>query len=64
VRKTGPPDDHATTESLTPKVMVIVAADSSKEVARASTAWVTALVLLSSHRSVSPLLFLVLAVNV
>jgi hypothetical protein len=54
VRETVAPDDHTATESPTPKVMVTVAADPSKEVVRASTAQVMTLVLSSLHRSVSP----------
>jgi hypothetical protein len=54
VREAVAPDDHAAAESPTPEVMVTVVADPSKEVVRASTAEVTALVLSSSHRSFSP----------
>jgi hypothetical protein len=64
VRETGPPDDHATAESPTPEVTMIVVADLSKEVARASTAQDMTLVLSPSHRLVSPLLLLLLAVSV
>jgi hypothetical protein len=38
MRETMAPDDHASVESPTLEVMVTVAADLSKEVARASTA--------------------------
>jgi hypothetical protein len=54
VRETMAPDDHTTTESPTPEVMVTMVADPSKEVVRAATTQVTTLVLSSSHRSVSP----------
>jgi hypothetical protein len=37
VREAVAPDDHATAESPTPKMMVTVAASPSKEVAGAST---------------------------
>jgi hypothetical protein len=53
VRKTVAPDEHAAAESPTPEIVVTVAASPSKEVARASTAPVAALIL-SSHQSVSP----------
>jgi hypothetical protein len=48
------PDDHAIVESPTPEVMVTMVVDPSKEAAKASIAQVMALVLSSSHRSVSP----------
>jgi hypothetical protein len=54
MRETVAPDDHAIAESPTPEVMVIMTVGPSKEVARASTAQVAALVLSSSHRSISP----------
>jgi hypothetical protein len=54
VRETVAPDDHAATESPPPEMMVTVAAGPSMEVAGASTAQVVALVLSSSHESVSP----------
>jgi hypothetical protein len=54
VRKMVAPNEHAATESPTPKMVVTVVASPSEEVARASTAQVAALVLSSSHQSVSP----------
>jgi hypothetical protein len=54
VRKMVAPDDHATTESPTPEMMVTMVAGPSKEVVGVSTAQVAALVLSSSHQSISP----------
>jgi hypothetical protein len=54
MRKIVTPNDDAVIESPTPKMMVTVVAGPSKEVAEASTAQVAALVLWSSHQSVSP----------
>jgi hypothetical protein len=54
MKETVVPDDHAAAESPTPEMMVTVTAGPSKEVAGASTAQVAALVLSSSHQSVSP----------
>jgi hypothetical protein len=48
------PDEHAVAELPTLEMVVIVAAGPSEEVARAYTAQVAALVLSSSHQSVSP----------
>jgi hypothetical protein len=53
MRETVAPDEHATVESPIPKMVVTVEVGSSEEVARASTAQVAALVLSSSHQSVS-----------
>jgi hypothetical protein len=63
VRETVAPDDHATTKSPTPEVMMTVVSGPSKEIVGASTAQVTVLDLSSSHRSVS-LLPLALAVSI
>jgi hypothetical protein len=54
MRETVAPDDHAAIESPTPEMMVTMAVGPFKEVARASTAQVVALVLSSLHQSVSP----------
>jgi hypothetical protein len=53
VRETVAPDDHATAESPTPKMMVTVAAGPSKEIARISAVAASALVVVSSAQPTS-----------
>jgi hypothetical protein len=54
VRETVASDEHAIVESPTLGMVVTMATGMCKEVAGASAAQVAALVLLSSHQSVSP----------